>query len=1031
MTNFNPEKLIAIGEGLAAGFGPFTLHRWSQRYSFPSLIARQFGVRFRLPLFEPPGIGNAPGFESLPVIMPGISQATVFNSLPPVEYQNLSVPGMTLSDALERRPRPPLIVRNDDFQTACNLILGARRMATNAPLLTQLESAVSQKPTGVMISLGHTEVLDAAIAAGNGDKAAPVLPGEEEFGQQYARVAASLAPATLLMFTVPDPFDTPYFLHPAQAARVLRVEESWLSKKYGLHDDDYLKLPAVHEIGFRIFGRSLGSLPDDAKVPRADADAISAVVKGWNGRIRKTAASVGALLFDLHDLLHRLSTDGLDVGHRHLTADYLGGLYALNGYYPGHTLHAKIANDVLALWRQPALDLEEISTWDPAAQIEPARGRLWTAGELARLASTVPIDSAPKKRRQSIPFPELPAPGPDAASGDGLDSLVPINFDALPQRLVLPHGLTQEIELDPAGSYFGDGIAATNCESSADAQFDGAGQTIFGGLAMVDSHLRGSLRFEFAPIGPNRASFRLRFEKLRGDDAVLAAPVLFRMAFQNAGVSSYPAPADISTGEVDLTSGFVSKLRLYARFDAIALQTLVGVNPHFPSTPLSFVTLDAATSPLEYSSAMARFEQRADGKLDFTFYGARFVPLGPGTRWPLNFGGPDGDVSLIPANGTVMHPHLRLTTKAVDRPSVLHPPVLPANCVRELTFHTHNTAFGDGFDLRVPDLGGPATGRSHIMGRAVIQFGIPSGGTIPVAIRHLPPGGVFSQAYPSPISDAFPVRLGPGPRGYDQKLRYPRATFTMEKISLPDDPFDIAMAAVDLKTGHVFSDYLHRAFIEQDVINALLRIEPRVRHTSFFFRGPAVFASTKTGSFMFRFLGEELLPYPAGLAYPQPDFTNSFYATLGATLRPYTWVRAIEDADSHDFVAEGNLQHLVAANRDDFSVEYRIAANPSKHKVFFRYQNNTQIGSFELHNLAWVGFSNSAGSPAASAGFDTVTFSGFGIWEKNSVRSVEQVAVQIWDNPGNKLSPYVGIQVSTGEVSSVDLRPVDPLDAQP
>ena len=68
MKTFNPEKLVAIGEGLAAGFGPFTLTRWSQRYSFPAMIARQYGVAFPLPLFEPPGIGNAPGFEAQPVI---------------------------------------------------------------------------------------------------------------------------------------------------------------------------------------------------------------------------------------------------------------------------------------------------------------------------------------------------------------------------------------------------------------------------------------------------------------------------------------------------------------------------------------------------------------------------------------------------------------------------------------------------------------------------------------------------------------------------------------------------------------------------------------------------------------------------------------------------------------------------------------------------------------------------------------------------------------------------------------------------
>lgn len=1032
MKNFNPEKLVAIGEGLAAGFGPFTLHGWSQRMAFPALIARQFGVAFSLPLFEPPGIGNAPGFEPQPVIMPGLAQATLYNSLPPSEFANLSVPGMTLRDALKREPRPPWVMQNDALQTACNLIVGGRRMATKKTPLTQVAAASIQQPTGVMIALGFAEALNAAIAAGDGSKP-PELDSEKDFGDLYAEVAKQLSPSTLLMFTVPDPFDTPFFLQPAHAAEVLRIEESWLLTRFGLNEDDYLKLPAVYEIAFHIFGKSLTDLPPQARVSRHAAAAISARVAAWNQKIREVAAAVDAALYDLHDLTSRLRTDGLHLGSRHLTANYLGGLYSLNGYYLGHTGHAVIANDVLALLRQPQLDLEIIALEDPAARIEPARGRLWSPDELSRLSTTAMHAKAAKAKGESVRFPDAPTPA--AAVPDAQTGLVPLtanSYDPLPQRLVLPEGLTQELELDPDGSYFGDGIAANNCETDADAQFDGAGQTLFGGLAIVDSHLRGTLRFTFTPIGPDRAAFTLGFDKLNGDDAILAAPVLFRMAFQDSSVSAYAPPNDISHGEVDLITGAVSKLRIFANFGAIALRALKGSNPNFPATPLSFLTLDVAESPLEYSSAFAKFEQSPDGKLDFTFYGTRFVPLGPGTKWPLNFGGPDGDLTLIPASGTVMHPHLRLTTKPVRRaPSVSTPVVLPTNCVREFTFHTHNTAFGDGFDLRIPELGGPSTGRSHLMGRAIIQFGIPSGGTVPIAIRHVPPGGIFSQAYPSPIADAFPVRLGPGPRGYDQRLRYPRASYTMEKISLSDDPFDIAMGAVNVETGWLFNDHLHRAFIEQDVLNALLRIEARVRQTSFFFRGPALFQNSRTNALIFRFLGEELLPYPAGLAFPQPDFTSSYNATLGATLKPYVWVRAVENESASHFVASNVFPKLTSGNRDEFSCKYNIPADPSNKDVSFSYTNISQEGSFELHSLAWVWFGNSAEGPVSSQGFDMVTFSGFGLWTKNGVTSLEQVAAQIWDNPGNPLSPYIGIQVSSGDISNVDLRPVDPSNAQP
>ncbi len=1017
MSGNTSEKMVVIGEGLSAGFGPFTLNQWAQRFSFPSFIAQQVGIGFPQPLFEAPGICSAPGFEQQPVILPTIAQATVLDRIPPVEFANLSVPGMSLADALTRRPRAPWVMRDDPLQTACNFIVGAHRMATNAELLTPVENAAAQNATVILICLGYAEALNAAVASGAGTAWQSMMPEPALFGSQYASMLSALTHSRLLVFTVPDPFDTPFFQRPPHAARVLRVEESWLRSQYELADDDYLQAPAVHEAGYQIFARSFGPLRPHSTVSGAVAAAISERIESWNAQIHEVAGKHGALVYDLHGLFKRLIRDGILVGTRRLSADYLGGIYSLNGYYPGFTGHALIANEVLELMNQPLLDLDDIASVDPSAQIEPAGGPLWSPAQLIGFtrAAARGVDFADASRDA----------GDKRDSGASLPQLPVLTYDAYPKKLVLPPDLRQEIPLDRRGSYFGDGISAANCECRVDGQFDGAGNTLFGGVALVDSHLSGTLRFEFFPIGPDKAEFKLRFEPLTGEDSILSAPVLFRMPFEQTSVSAYPEPYDVSSGEIDLNTGYASRLRVFAKFDAIALRVLVGANHDFPTSPLGFVSYDATISPLEYGSAWARFEQRPDGKLDFTFYGSRFVPLGPDARWPLNFAGTDGRHATIPASGTAMHPHLRLTTKPYARQAGGKPVDLPFNTLRELTCHTHNTAFGDGFDLRVPELGGPSTGRSHVLGRTVVQFGIPSGGTVPISIRNLSPGGIFSQAYPSPITDSFPVRLPPGPRGFDQRLRYPRATFSMEKISLPDDPFDPAVGAVDLETGFLFNDHLHRAFIEQDVINALMRIEPRVRHTSFFFRGPGLFVNTPDKGLMFRFQGDELLPYaPAGLAYPQPDFTSSYYAGPGATLNPYLWIRAIEDGPPGGHVAEGKFTGLVAANRDEFSVEYRIPSDTGKQDCYFSYKNETQLGSFTMYSLTWVGFGNSAGS-SPTAGFDTATFSGLGLWEKNGVRSVEQVAAQIWSNPKDPLSPYIGIQISSGEVSNVDTRPVD------
>src|SRR5262249_35917894 len=142
-----------------------------------------------------------------------------------------------------------------------------------------------------------------------------------------------------------------------------------------------------------------------------------------------------------------------------------------------------------------------------------------------------------------------------------------------------------------------------------------------------------------------------------------------------------------------------------------------------------------------------------------------------------------------------------------------HPPDIPSNTVRELTLHTHNSSFGDAFTLHAADLGGPGKGRSHVLGRVQIQFGVRTGNTIPVAISHLDAGGLLNQMAASPITEFFPGRLYHGPRGFNEFLRFPLRTYSLDDLAILDDPFDISMGMVDLTTGRMINQLLHRGFI--------------------------------------------------------------------------------------------------------------------------------------------------------------------------------------------------------------------------
>ena len=1015
-SSFNPRRFVVIGGSLAAGFGDFSLHRESQHWSFPAQMARQMGVELVQPLFEPPGIGEAPGFERQPVILPNTQQSTVYDHLPPDEAANLSVPGFTLRDALHRRPTPPLIWRDDSVQTACNLILGARDLplAKRPPLPTQVEHATSLKPSLLVVELGFTDALQAAVA-GNPE----LLTGPAPFRSDIARVLSSCASALVVILTAPDPFDTPYFSSLAAAAETLRVEPSFIEETYGLRQDDFLRLPALHEIGFHLFARKIGGLPPDGVVPAAAAASVRRRVEEWNEQIRSAAAECGALVFDLHAYLRHLARVGAALGSRILTAAYLGGLYRLNGAFPGRTGHGLIANQVLCAIERatgqgfPPVDLCSVMTGDPAATCSPTAGRKWTVAELRSLARTPkPFMSAPSN---SSPPPSMtsssPAPLEVSQYGE-----VP-----LPSSLTLPPGLEQVLALDTDSSYFGDGISASLCSDPNDIRWGNAGNHIFGGFALVDSHLHGNLRLRFSPPVNQVTRFEVFFEGgLAGDDSVLACPIFFRMPFQCNRVDE--VPGKISSGELNLETGAVTKLRIYARYSSAALNALVSANPTFPSDPLFFVSLDVADPLREYGSAWGKFTQRSDGRLDFTFYGSRYVPLGPGVKWPLNFKGPDGPFALIPADGTVMHPHLRLSTSPAATPSARPGPAIPVNSVEELTFHTHNSAFGDAFLLHVRELGGIAKGRSHVLGRSLVQFGVPSGGTTPVAITNLGPGGVFTSTRATRVTEAFPGRITPGPSGFDEILRFPLRSYPQNGLNILDDPFDVPIGAIDLRTGALFGEHLHRGFIEQDLIYSLMRVEPRTPRNSFYFRGAAVIEPICDDRLAFRHRAQVHVFYPKNFEFPAPDLDHSYTVIRDSALDPHLWIRAVRDLPSNGSILEGGEERVLGSAGELFSYRFRISADPALKPCFFEYVNHSQDGRFELLSLAWVGFGKSLVSGSNRGRVDTVTFSGFGVWEKSGTRTLQQVAVQICTNPQ---AAYFGVQVDSGDISNVNTKPGD------
>jgi len=1034
----NTSRMSVLGEGLAAGVGDFSLSSDSQPWSFAAQMAGSMGASLPLPLIQAPGIGNFVGFANLSVCVSAPMQSTVLENLPPTPVSNVATPEFRLKDALTIRPTQPLIHRANAKQTSANLIWGLLSIVQGqSSTPTQLEYAVGMSPTFTIIELGYYEALEAAI-----NESPDRLPEKDEFLADYSRLLCALknSGSEILVLNIPDPFDTAYFSSVDTAAKIAKTDASFLTARYGINADDLITLNGLNEIGFQIFGRSLQALPPDSTVSASFAGRIHQRIQELNQTLATLAQENGAVLYDLAALFRRLAGQGYRIGTKTLTGEYLGGFFALNGYYPGRTGQAIIANEILELLNSrygagfPRIDLNAVMSNDPAAACRQAEGPLWSSAELQQL----PFDTNPELDGFSSRTAEAkPVDGYNNFSiEDNWKQLASVNPPPPPKRpLQLPPGLEQVLPLHPGSSYFGDGISALNVLNPREALFGSTGEFIFGGFAMVDSHLTGSIKIRFAPPVNNVSHFEVSYMGgFSGEDAVLIAPRFFKMPFQKNRVEE--PPGMISSGDLNLETAEVSNLTFYAIYSSTALNALRGTNPNFPNPPIIIFKNPSPTNcppptPEQqriYGSAWAEFEQRPEGTLDFTFYGSMFVPLGPGTVWPLNFTGPSGQFATIPAGSTVMHPHLQLSTRPPQSSGQDITDLIPFNTSQEFTLFTHNSAFGDAFHLNADHLGGPAKGRSHLLGRLQIQFGGKTGSSVPIAVRAIPPGGIMAPLPASPISQFFPSRLSPGPQGFNEYLRFPMRNYALDDLSTIDDPFDIAIGALDLKTGRFLNSYLHRAFISQDLIFALLRVEPCTPQSSFFFRGPAVVVRGPRNQRVFRFQGIVHIPYTAGFKFLHPDFATAFTVGNNSALDPFLWFHAIQNGAASKAVLEGGANSLRASTGDEFSFRYLIPADPGSVTPMFEYENHSQQGGFRMHSLAWIDFSHSGTSSDVPAEYDTVTFSGFGFWKKDGIKTLQQVAVQISTSPEK---PFIGIQVAEGDISNVNTKPQNELTALP
>ncbi len=403
----------ALGDSLTAGYASGALTKFYQDYSYPALLAKQFGVTgFQQPTIADPGIGSYGTVLQLtalhvvngsvvPVIAPTPgSPGMPINATLPTPYNNLGIPGSNVGDLLTKTGDiTKLLTGNIDPNTVMyDLILRDGQH-------TALQQAIGAAPTFVTVWAGNNDVLGAAVS-GVALEGVTLTP-KATFQQQYTTLVGGLRQylpnASIVLGTVPDvidiPFVTtikPYIVNPANGSHIPLIGENGL-----LTEQDHVTLGAsallAQGIGIPQAAGGTGlPLPEgsvDATglhagviLRAAEVDAIEARTNDINAIIAAVASATGAKVIDFHAIYTNIYANGYMIGGVKLEGSFLtGGIFSYDGIHPQRLGYAIVTNEwikgINAAYGTsvPLLDLRPFLTGEGALTTVSAKSAVFTA----------------------------------------------------------------------------------------------------------------------------------------------------------------------------------------------------------------------------------------------------------------------------------------------------------------------------------------------------------------------------------------------------------------------------------------------------------------------------------------------------------------------------------------------------------------------------------------------------------------------------------------------------------------------------
>ncbi len=354
-------RLVVVGDSLSAGVQNFSLLYSQQPNGYASIIAEQGGWNLSLPFVPYPGIPNLLRLISLgpPVVIePAPGQVPFPRIFPFIQPTNISVPGATVGSALTLRPD---VSSANPEQVWATVVLGFPSLYRGkAP--TEIELAQSLKPNTVIEWLGNDDALVPAIVGLTNLPLTPV----NDFSMYYEQILAALSQtgAKLITATIPDVTEIALFTSPQTIAKQYKLSVSEVTQELGIGPNDYVR-PSAAAVVDQILTTGHGSLQQPCPAPlpdlgvqtvpcvltAADAQTIRNTVACYNQIIVDDTRQHGGLVVDIHALVDRIYSEGYEVAGRRLTADFLGGLFSLDGIHPTDTGYGIIANEFITHMR--------------------------------------------------------------------------------------------------------------------------------------------------------------------------------------------------------------------------------------------------------------------------------------------------------------------------------------------------------------------------------------------------------------------------------------------------------------------------------------------------------------------------------------------------------------------------------------------------------------------------------------------------------------------------------------------------------